>query len=169
VGNNLCKHLQCLLTTTGAPHPPRLLLNTGGGMLLPAFFLFPHPIPYKTFFHPQTKLCPLAGVLHVADGCGAGLGLLVGGSSSHGEHSGQHVCGELLLTSPTGLARMLSSPGLVGLGVSEWFGNTGSRILHSGKKKKRTRKKKRRGRKLERRGESTKVFQRKKDRKKEMF
>lgn len=136
MGNNFCKHLQCLLTTTGAPHPPKLLLCTGGGMLLPAFFLFPHPNPYKAFFHPSTELCPLAEVLPLADGYGAGLGLLVGGSRSHREHSGQHVRVELILTSPTGLARMLSSPGLVGLGVSEWFGNTGSGILHSGGKKK---------------------------------
>lgn len=60
------------------------------------------------------------------------------GSSSHGDQSGKHVCWELLHTSLTGLARKLSSPGLVGLGVSEWFGSTlRSRIFHGGKKKKR--------------------------------
>lgn len=60
------------------------------------------------------------------------------GSSSHGDQSGKHVCWELLSTSLTGLARKLSSPGLVGLGVSEWFGSTlRSRIFHGGKKKKR--------------------------------
>lgn len=53
------------------------------------------------------------------------------------ERSGRHVGWDLLPTGPTGSARKLSSPGLVGLGVSEWFGNTlQSGILHGGKKKK---------------------------------
>lgn len=102
----------------------------GGSGWFPSFpccFIL-HKSPSKAFSLPDPLQTQVPG-----------LSRQVGGSS-HGDQSGKHVCWELLSTSLTGLARKLSSPGLVGLGVSEWFGNTlWSRIFHGGKKKKRKR------------------------------